>query len=103
MNAQRELGKAAALDAWKTAKLVQQIGVKLSQRGILVSGLSSVQTEQQHVLLIEPKFHRLKIGERAPEQAGRHHQQQRDGNLRSNQRLAETDPEADSMTPAALR
>ena len=100
---QRELRKAGAAHAWKTAKAVQQIGVELSQRGVLVSGLPGIQVEQQHVLLIEAEFHRLKIGKRAPEQAGRHHQQQRDGDLRGDQRVTEADPEAQATARSALR
>ena len=74
-NGQSELRKGGVPDAGKASKAIQQVGVELRQRSVLVSGLPGIQVEQQHVLLIEAKFHRLKIGQRAPEQAGRHYHQ----------------------------
>ena len=82
---QRELRQRGAAHAWKTAKAVEEIGVELSEGGVLVSGLPGIQVEQEHVLLIETELHRLKIGKGASEEAGRYDNQQRDGDLRGDQ------------------
>ena len=100
---QRELRQGGAAHAGKTAKAVQQIGVELSEGGVFVSGLPGVQVEQEHVLFVETEFHRLKIGKRAPEESGRHDNQQRDGDLRGNQQVTEADPEAHATAWSALR
>ena len=74
-NGQSELRKGGIPDAGKAPKAIQQAGIKLRQRSVLVSGLPGIQVKQQHVLLIEAEFHGLKIGQRAAEQAGRHYHQ----------------------------
>ncbi len=79
------IGEAGVPHAWKYAEAAPQIFIESSEPLVFVVGLPRIQTEHQHVLTIESQLDRMKVGNRAHKETGRHHQQQRDRNLRYDQ------------------
>jgi hypothetical protein len=69
-------------DARYGAELGPKIVIEGDNLGVCVSGLPGVQLERQHVFPVEPEWNRRQIRKRPQEQAGRHQNEKRDGDLR---------------------
>src|ERR1700719_3062705 len=89
---ERTFGETRIAHAGDRTETSSQIAVEGFNLRVFVSGLPSVQLEQQHILAIAAELDRVQIRKRPYKEPGCNQHHERDGDLPNQQHLAQADP-----------